>query len=158
SIVRQTPIDEFTNVVGGTGVVFTATFNEPVNGVDISDFVIGAGPTGSTITGFNAVSTTVYEVTVTGYSDDGGLNIDFSGGQNITDIANNSFVPGTGITGEENYVIDLTQPTVVLSSNDADAIVKDADLVTITATFVETNSIAADPTLSISGGLVTNAA
>ena len=50
-------------------------------------------------------------------------------------------------------VVDLTPPTVVLTDTDADNVVSQTDLVTITATF--SKNMAATPTISISG-LVTN--
>ncbi|MFY0601716.1 MAG: DUF1573 domain-containing protein, partial [Cyclobacteriaceae bacterium] len=157
SIARSVPTAEFTNVTATTGVVYRVVFTEDVTGVDASDFAV-VGPTGSSISAVSAISATIYDVTVDSYAADGSLDLDFIAIPTIADLANNPFDPSTGITSEQSYIIDLTQPTVVLSSNDTDAIVKDADLVTITATFVETNSFAANPTLSISGSLVTNAA
>ncbi|HNX76020.1 MAG TPA: hypothetical protein PLM07_05825, partial [Candidatus Rifleibacterium sp.] len=55
--------------------------------------------------------------------------------------------------------VDNTVPTVVLADNHPDAVVREADSVTITATFVEGNAIneTTPPTISI-GNVVTNAA
>ena len=72
-------------------------------------------------------------------------------------------IDSSGSTGKyydlsEEFVIDNTAPTVVLSDNHADAIVRDADTVTITATFTETGSgITTPPTITI-GSLISNAA
>ena len=54
-----------------------------------------------------------------------------------------------------SIIIDNTVPTVVLSDNHADAIVRDADTVVITATFTEANSLSGTPKITI-GSVVTS--
>ena len=56
----------------------------------------------------------------------------------------------TATTDNSTIKFDKTAPTVVLSDNHADNIVRDADLVTITATFTELNNLNGIPTISIS--------
>ncbi len=74
------------------------------------------------------------------------------------DVAGN---PLGAVTGKTSYTIDNTRPTADLSDDHADAIVRDADTVTITATFTEAHGIdetpANAPRITI-GSVVTNAA
>jgi len=56
----------------------------------------------------------------------------------------------TATTDDSTIKFDKTSPTVVLSDDHADNIVRDADVVTITATFTELNGLNAIPTISIS--------
>ncbi len=139
-------------------VVFDITFNEDVSNVDISDFVI-SGTAGATVDGALVTTTAnrVFQVSASSPTGDGVVNLDFVGGQNITDHVGNAFVPASGITSEESYVYDATVPTVVINDDHADAIVKDSDEVVITAKVSDTNGLSATPTISI-GTLVTNAA
>ena len=60
----------------------------------------------------------------------------------------------TAGTDSITFAIDNTAPTVTLTDTDSDNIVSNSDVVTITATFSE--SMAATPTLSLSG-IITNA-
>jgi hypothetical protein len=61
------------------------------------------------------------------------------------DLAGNAYTGTDSIT----FTIDNTAPTVTLTDTDSDNIVSNSDVVTITATFSE--SMAATPTLSLSG-------
>ncbi len=61
-------------------------------------------------------------------------------------------------TGKILYRIDNSSPTVVVSSNDADGIVRSGNNVTITALFTDADQIDETPVPTISiGGIVTNA-
>ncbi|MFC2090338.1 Ig-like domain-containing protein [Bacteroidota bacterium] len=128
----------------GDVVNITATFTE-TNGITsspaitIGTLVAGAG---MTATGDNLVWT--YQWAVTG-SGNGTSAVSIS----ATDIAGNA---NTAATGRTSYITDNTQPTVVLS-DDSDGLVKDGDLVNITATFTEVNGITSSPTITI-GSLV----
>jgi hypothetical protein len=62
-----------------------------------------------------------------------------------TDLSGNAYSGTDSIT----FAIDNTAPTVTLTDTDSDNIVSNSDVVTITATFSE--SMAATPTLSLSG-------
>ncbi|MFZ1808551.1 MAG: Ig-like domain-containing protein, partial [Cyclobacteriaceae bacterium] len=68
-----------------------------------------------------------------------------------TDVAGNSNTAATAGTGPISYIIDNTAPTVVLNDDHPDAIVRDADNVTISAVFTEANGIAGTPTITIAG-------
>ncbi|MEP2671383.1 MAG: T9SS type A sorting domain-containing protein [Cyclobacteriaceae bacterium] len=68
-----------------------------------------------------------------------------------TDLAGNPSAPATAGTGPTSYIIDNTPPTVVLNDDHPDAIVRDADNVTITAVFTEANGISGTPTITIAG-------
>jgi parallel beta-helix repeat protein len=60
-----------------------------------------------------------------------------------------------GTDSEIDIVKDTVAPTVVLSDDHTDSIVRDADSVVITATFTEANNLSGTPKISI-GGLVTD--
>ncbi|MDA7797515.1 thrombospondin type 3 repeat-containing protein [Flavobacteriaceae bacterium] len=62
-----------------------------------------------------------------------------------TDLSGNAYAGTDSIT----FTIDNTDPTVTLTDTDSDDIISDSDVVIITATFSE--SMAATPTLSLSG-------
>jgi len=75
----------------------------------------------------------------------------------LSDMSNQKVWPSK--MNSVNITIDGTAPTVVLSDDHADAIVRDADTVVITATFTDANGIdeADAPKISIATGIVTNA-
>lgn len=113
SIVRQTPTAQDTNA---DTLVFRATFNEPVTGVSTADFAV-TGTTGS-ITGVSAVSTSQYDITVSGgnlASLNGTVGIDLAFEQNITDLAGNA-LPATEPATDQTYNVDNAAPTVTLAS------------------------------------------
>jgi len=92
-------------------VRFTVTFNEQVNGVDLSDFsLVGTGSTGGTLSGLQALGGGVYVITVSGVHGTGTLGLNLNGSATgITDVAGNALVGGlTGAT----YNIDRDAPTV----------------------------------------------
>ena len=62
-----------------------------------------------------------------------------------TDQSGNSY---SGL-GSKTFTIDNVNPTVILTGTDSDSLVSNTNIVTITATFSE--SMAATPTLSLSG-------
>ncbi|ELR69999.1 hypothetical protein C900_04426 [Fulvivirga imtechensis AK7] len=107
SIVRQTPVTAST---AATSVTFRVTFDEPVSNVDVTDFTLSGSASG-TLNSVTANSASEYDVNITTVSGNGdNLNLDFAGGQDITDVAGNAFT-GT-INSEEEYVIDNTAPEV----------------------------------------------
>ncbi|HND52840.1 MAG TPA: Ig-like domain-containing protein, partial [Pirellulaceae bacterium] len=106
SFTRQFPIAANTNA---DTLVFRATFNEPVSGVDASDFSLS----GTTATlSVNVTSSTQYDITVTG----GNLatlnaivGLNFSTGASITDLAGNA-LPRTEPATDESFTVDNTAP------------------------------------------------
>ncbi|MFT0868268.1 Ig-like domain-containing protein [Pseudomonas sp. CAM1A] len=92
-------------------VRFTVTFNEQVNGVDLSDFsLVGTGSASGTLSGLQALGGGVYVITVSGVHGTGTLGLNLNGSATgITDVAGNALVGGlTGAT----YNIDRDAPTV----------------------------------------------
>jgi surface protein len=126
------------NIVSNSDVVtITATFSESMaatptlslSGIT-SNVLMSATASDSVWTYAWTVSTTVTSTTAT-----------VSG----TDLAGNAYTGMDSIT----FAVDTTAPTVMLTDTDSDNIVSNSDVVTITATFSE--SMAATPTLSLSG-------
>ncbi|CAI8739155.1 Ig-like domain-containing protein [Pseudomonas soli] len=92
-------------------VRFTVTFNEQVNGVDLSDFsLVGTGSASGMLSGLQALGGGVYVITVSGVHGTGTLGLNLNGSATgITDVAGNALVGGlTGAT----YNIDRDAPTV----------------------------------------------
>ncbi|WP_201987492.1 beta strand repeat-containing protein [Hymenobacter rubidus] len=110
---RQTPAAATTNA---TTLVFRVTFSEGVNGVGPTDFSLTAtGTAAGTIAFATLVSSSVYDVTVTGVSGSGTLRLDLnSSGTGITDIPGNAI--GGGYTGGQTYTLDHTAPTAAITS------------------------------------------
>ena len=107
SFERHTPTDRRTN---DNTLVFRATFNEDVHDVSVDDFAVTG--TSATVTAVNAVSASVYDLTVSGgdlASYDGLVGINLAGGQNIADLADNALPAGEpGI--DDEYELDNTPP------------------------------------------------
>ncbi|MDJ1173777.1 Ig-like domain-containing protein [Roseofilum capinflatum] len=147
SITRQTPSITPTNA---DTLVFRATFNEDVQNVDASDFSVTG--TTATITGVNAVSASVYDITVSG-GDLAGLNgtvgLDVDAGQNITDLSANALPtaePGT----DEVYTVDNTAPsTPTTSSITTDTGTSSSDGVTSDSTLVFAGTGEANSTIEV---------
>ncbi|WP_369921082.1 DUF4347 domain-containing protein [Marinomonas polaris] len=91
---------------------YTVTFNEAVTGVDVSDFSLSGGATGTvaSITG----SGRTYQVTVNNISGDGSLRLDLNAsGTGIADTVSNAI--GAGFTSGDTLTIDNTAPVVTAS-------------------------------------------
>lgn len=144
AFTRLTPAGALTNA---TSVTFRVTFSASVTGIDLTDFAKTGAANGTLSSVANITATTV-DVILTGVSGNGNLGLDFAGGATNIINADGNIVNLTPTTDEE-YTIDTTLPTVVLSDNHPDAIVRDADNVTITATFTEANGLSGTPTITI---------
>ncbi|NLF73821.1 MAG: hypothetical protein GX575_32830, partial [Candidatus Anammoximicrobium sp.] len=117
SFTRKTPAGSPTNE---NSLVFLATFNEAVVDVDVGDFQV-AGTTTATVTGVQQVTSSTYDVTVSGgdlASFDGVVGIDLASSQNITDSAGNP-LSTVEPTTDETYLLDNAPPWVdeVAASN-----------------------------------------
>ena len=116
----------------GDVVTITATFTE-ANGIDEGNkprVTIGTLVTNAEMfMASNLIWRYVWEVPA-GTEIDGDVNVSIT----ASDVAGN---PNTSATGKVSYTVDNTQPTVVLTDDHPDAIVKSGDVVTITATFSE---------------------
>ena len=94
SINRTNPAG---TVANSSPVTFTATFSEPVTGVDTNDFAIAltGGATG-VVTAVTPVSGTVYTITVGSITGNGTLGLNLVDNNTIRDLANNPLAnPGS---------------------------------------------------------------
>ena len=116
----------------GDVVTITATFSETVIAPKIT---IGNLVLSQNMSGAGAVWTYTWNVPAE-YNGTVGVSI------SATDISGNASTAATaGVDGTTSYKVDNVSPTVVLSDNHTDAIVKDGDVIIITATFTEANGI-----------------
>ena len=148
--VVLTDSDADNAVVSGDSVVVTATFSEGMTAtptISISGGLVSNAAMSGTSS--SALWTYTWNVSSTVATD---VSITVSG----TDLAGNAY-SGTDSLTFSVSLPDTTPPTVVLTENsDSDNRVNNGDSVVVTATFSE--AMAATPTISISGGLVSNAA
>ncbi|MEP2012094.1 MAG: cadherin domain-containing protein [Balneola sp.] len=166
SIVRQSPTDSLTNA---SSVTFRVTFDKDVTNISAADFTIsGAGAGGTAaISGFSTqTADSVFDLTISNINTDGELDLDFAGGQDITDTGGNAFA-GT-INSEEVYSIDQTAPTISITTpiegDDAVTASEDNDVTiggttsgaedgqTVTVAFND----GANPTVQVSGTVSSN--
>ena len=105
SITRLDPVTASTQ---STTLVYRVTFAEPVINVDTGDFTLTSSGTGMTgvIASLSAVSSSVYDVTITGAGGDGALRLDRKANASISDIAGNTISTGT-YTGGLSYAMRL---------------------------------------------------
>lgn len=159
SFTRFNPATSPTNV---DTLIFRATFNEDVQNVDATDFVVDSTST-ATIVSVTQVSPSLYEVTVSGgdlatYNGTVGLNL--AGGQDIKDLANNP-LPNSEPATDEIYTVDHTAPIVVYITR-ADPNPTNAASVRFIVTFsenvtgVDTSDFSLTTSGSISGASVTS--
>ncbi|MDY6939088.1 MAG: choice-of-anchor Q domain-containing protein [Cyanobacteriota bacterium] len=94
-------------------LIFRATFDEDVQNVDITDFLVN-GTTTATIAEVNPVSASEYDITVSGgdLTDFNGIvGLDLAAEQNITDLAGN-VLPNNEPAIDETYTLEnATDPT-----------------------------------------------
>ncbi|WP_439342863.1 Ig-like domain-containing protein [Vacuolonema iberomarrocanum] len=154
-IARETPSAAITNA---DSLIFRVTFDEDVQNVNAADFTVD-GTTTATVSGVNAVSASVYDVTVSGgdlASFDGTVGLDLAVSQDIQDLAGNDLPAGDPGT-DETYTLDNSSAIVSISSTTADGTVGIDDTVNATVTFSETVTLAGgNLTLTLdNGGSVT---
>jgi len=90
SINRASPAESTTSA---SSVSFTATFSEPVSGVDATDFsVVTTGAVASTQVQVSQVSASVYTVTVSGITGTGSLGVNLADNNSIHDLAGNLLI------------------------------------------------------------------
>ncbi|AMK78524.1 MULTISPECIES: Ig-like domain-containing protein [Methylomonas] len=109
SIARQTPSAEITNA---DALVFRVVFSEAVANIDVADFSLaGAGASGASIASVTGSGAT-WDVTVNGVTNNNGLvDLNFAGGQNISDTASNT-LSNTTPAAEQTYTLDNLAPTL----------------------------------------------
>ncbi len=111
SIRRQTPTEALTNA---DTIVFRATFNEDVIGVDPTDFIVSGGTTAN-VTVLTPVSSFVYDIAIAGgnlASWNGTVGLDLAATQDITDRAINS-LPTIEPTVDDVYTVDNIPPNLI---------------------------------------------
>ena len=90
SINRTSPAASNTSA---SSVSFTATFSEPVSGVDATDFSVATtGTVASTPVQVSQVSDSVYTVTVSGITGTGSLGVNLADNDSIHDLAGNLLI------------------------------------------------------------------
>jgi|GEM_PF-3800009 len=99
-------------------LTWQVTFSEPVSGIDVTDFSVNVvqNPTLTTsgVTSFSTVSSSVYNVTVSGIAGNGTLRLDAKtsgAGATISDLYTNGFT--AGFTAGQTIDVDQTPPTYV---------------------------------------------
>ena len=108
SFVRQTPS---TSLTTANTLIFRATFDEDVTNVDTGDFAVN-GTTTATVTNVAQVTSSTYDVTVSGGNlagFNGTVGLDLGGSQNITDPAGNALPAGEPGT-DQTYLLDNDAP------------------------------------------------
>jgi hypothetical protein len=129
-------------------VLITATFTEGGSGIDET---VGLAPEitiGSLVVGV-PMSRSSNLVWTYSWNVPSGNNGPVTVSVSAADVAGNSNTPATGQT---SYTIDNIAPTVVLSDDHDDSIVRDANTVLITATFTEADQIDESPEPEITIG------
>jgi hypothetical protein len=116
SITRFNPITAATNA---STLVFRVEFSEAVSNVSVADFVLLAGSLASTINLISPVSSTVYDVSVQGYSGDGTINIDISPTNDIQDASGNPLSNLVVVGADESFTIDTTAPATPIVTSPA---------------------------------------
>lgn len=113
SFERRNPLSEHTKA---DTLVFRVTFSEGVTGVDTSDFALSSTTTAA-ITNVSAVSSSEYNVTVSGGNlaiFNGTVRLKFSNSLEIKDYAGKP-LPATDPPVNEIYIVDNAPPTVKIN-------------------------------------------
>lgn len=111
SILRSAPDIEITNL---PQVVFEVKFNENVENVDVADFELSSASITATISAVEVQSENQYLVTVSGYAEDGLIDLDMSQAHDVQDASGN--ISGTTAENEQTYTISAdVSPTVIIT-------------------------------------------
>jgi len=111
---------------GSSGLDYTVTFNQTVDGVDASDFTVtkGAGVTGTpviTVTA-GADGSSSYTVHVAGLSGDGTVRLDLNAsGTGIVSHSNGTTAIISGFISGQTYTLDHTAPAITAVTLDSSA-------------------------------------
>lgn len=115
SILRHVPLDSLTNA---NSITFRVAFGEGVQNVDIADFTLAfTGTVTGSIATVNPVSTSVYDVEITGVDGDGILDLDFDPAHDITDLAGNPLSSAPVLVTEETYLLDNIFPIIIFGDH-----------------------------------------
>ena len=116
SLARQTPAGQFTNA---DSIVFRATFDEEVFGVDATDFEVSGDSnvpaTTATITNVTSIDARTYDITVSGgdLADyNGTVGLDIANANNVVDRV--GLVLGSGEPNtDQTYTVDNEAPRIL---------------------------------------------
>ncbi len=103
AMIASNRYDPTTTATGATSVTFRVTFNDPVTGVDASDFLVTTtGSVVGTVTTVTPLSAVAYNVTVGSITGSGTIRLDLK--SSGTDITSTSGTPlASGFTGGQTY-------------------------------------------------------
>jgi hypothetical protein len=136
TIARNANSRTYTVTYAGETTISLATGDISINATG------GASATVASVTGAGSTRT----VTLNNFTGNGSVGISIAAGTAADALGNTAAAAGPSAT----IIVDNTQPSVVLSSTDADGYVRSGQSnVTITATFTETNTPLTTPTISI---------
>ncbi|MFY0605241.1 MAG: Ig-like domain-containing protein, partial [Cyclobacteriaceae bacterium] len=116
NITRQNPTNA---TVNNTTVTFRVAFDEAVSNVDVTDFELAAGGATGAVNSVSVVNASTYDVEVTTVAEGGNnvLNLNIAAGNDIQDAFANAFGAAGTVNAEENYTIDQTGVTLVITRN-----------------------------------------
>jgi len=98
------------SATNASSITYTATFSEPVTGVDPTDFaIVLTGTTGATLTQVQPINSAVYKLTVSGITGSGALGLNLVADWSIEDVLANPLI--SDFTGQ-SYTIDHVAPYV----------------------------------------------
>ncbi|MET0636791.1 MAG: T9SS type A sorting domain-containing protein [Chitinophagaceae bacterium] len=152
SINRQSPLQQTTS---SASLTYRIVFNEPVSGVDITDFqtTVLNGSVNSVAGSVSPVGGTgsTYDVSLNSVSGNGTVRLDLKGtGTGITDASGNAIA--SGYTTGQTYIITEPAPTLtsveISSGNTNNTLARPGDIVTLTFTASESVS---QPVVTIAG-------
>lgn len=136
AFLRDNPASSPTNA---DTLIFRATFDEAVQHVNISDFLVTGGTTAG-VTAVTVLNSSTYYITVSGgdlASYNGTVGLDLGAGQNIADLAGNPLPAGEPVT-DEIYLVDNTSAAITaITRQDPLASPTNAIQVTFRVTFSE---------------------
>lgn len=117
SFTRQSPTSENTTA---SVLVFRATFDEPVTGIDVSDFVVSGGSTATvtSVTSADGGAGLLWDITVSGgdlSTYEGIVGLDLAAAQNITDLAQNPLPADEPATDETYTRANIAVVPIVVS-------------------------------------------
>jgi len=107
SILRETPTSEYTNA---DTVIFRVAFDENVQNVDTSDFVLSGAASGTVNAVLVMAPDNEYSVRITGVSGNGELDLNIANGNDVQDVLGNPLGNSPAIGSEETYTIDTIDP------------------------------------------------
>ncbi len=125
-LLSGAPVVTSINLVGpattdANKVTFTATFSEPVTGVDPTDFaLVKTGTVSASLSQVTAVSPSVYTVTVSGITGDGALGLNLVDDGSIRDVAGNRLTGTASFAGQSTFSIGAYPQSMTLGDMNGD--------------------------------------